>query len=73
MGIGLGVGLGDGLGEDLRDGLGHGLGECPGLGGAGLAIRNVVGAFWLCQGFFMYHVKKHINSYVFLNIMSKNM
>ena len=54
MGIGLGVGLGDGLGEDLRDGLGHGLGGCPGLGGAGLAIRNVVGSFWLCQGFFYF-------------------
>ena len=52
MGIGLGVGLGDGLGDDLGDGLGDGLGGCPGLGGAGLAIRNVVGSFWLCQGLF---------------------
>ena len=53
MGIGLGVGLGDGLGDDLGDGLGDGLGGCPGLGRAGLAIRNVVGSFWLCQGFLM--------------------
>ena len=51
MGIGLGVGLGDGVGDGFGDGLGDGLGGCPGLGGAGLAIRNVVGSFWLCQGF----------------------
>ena len=51
MGIGLGVGLGDGVGDGLGDGLGHGLGGCLGLGGVGLTIRNVVGSFWLCQGF----------------------
>ena len=53
IGIGLGVGLGDGMAHGLGDGLGDGLGGCPGLGGAGLAIRNVVGSFWLCQGFFI--------------------
>ena len=62
MGIGLGVGLGDGVGDGFGDGPGDGLGGCPGLGGAGLAIRNVVGSFWLCQGFLYEKLFKKIKN-----------
>ena len=56
MGIGLGVGLGDRVGDGCGDGLRDGLGGGLGRGGAGLAIRNVVGSFWLCQGFLYLYV-----------------